>query len=200
MLREAEKNIPRHVNICVYSSWSVNIDTCSINLWIHTFHIQSNRFEGKNNNTTINSYPLPGESTRLKLGKEICCVKHLDGMKCAHREAERRVSHENTCPTLAFSQTKVSWWPASSGGNSLMSSTLTATATRLVSTGLSGEGDTTQQGFITRARCDATAENVATEGTTVPRVWPEPHRFTGVAAGWPWGLKRPSDLERVLTR
>lgn len=44
-----------------------------------------------------------------------------------------------TCPSLAFSHTKVSYGLASSGGNSLMSSTWTVTATRLVRTGLSAE-------------------------------------------------------------
>lgn len=46
-------------------------------------------------------------------------------------------THTLTCPTFAFSQTNVSYTKASSGGNSLTSSTLIVTVTLLDSRGLS---------------------------------------------------------------
>ncbi len=46
-------------------------------------------------------------------------------------------THTLTCPTFAFSQTNVSYTKASSGGNSLISSTLIVTVTLLDSRGLS---------------------------------------------------------------
>ncbi len=51
---------------------------------------------------------------------------------CAHTH-----THTLTCPTFAFSQTNVSYTKASSGGNSLTSSTLIVTVTLLDSRGLS---------------------------------------------------------------